>query len=113
MPREIAIPVSCLTPLQREAWFFATVIEPTNAPARRRLIEAEYTLFDPLLAHNEAEAGGARKLHEKAMRTLERERLLSAVIACAFIKDAAEKKHGFAKKSMGLKVSGSFGKTVI
>jgi hypothetical protein len=47
MPREISVAVSQLSPLAVEAQFFAILAEPLDAPARKKLIEAEYRLMEP------------------------------------------------------------------
>jgi hypothetical protein len=111
VPREtITIPLSTLKPFQASAQFFGILIWPTDAKARRQLILAqyhrqlrydarvdpegarieqiwppEYLLFDPQLAE---------KLHKRAMDILDRERMIAAERALAFLREAHVKEAG-------------------
>ena len=96
MPNEIFIPISHLSPIQAEAQFFAVLVEPVDAGARKRLIEAEYRLFGPILLHLGAEGASKRdaKLHKRAVRVIQQERLLAAEYARAQIAQAIAQQHG-------------------
>ena len=91
MPRDIVIPVSRLSPLQREAWWFAVLVEPTDERARKKLIEVEERLFaDPVVAQLDPGIGQAQKIHRKAVGTIDK-RLLCGEGACAFLDDRIAK----------------------
>jgi hypothetical protein len=94
VPREIVIPVSRLSPLQAEAQFFGVLVEPLDLRARRKLIEAEYRLFEPALLHLELGSKHAAKLHKRAVGVIERERLPAAERARAHIMQAVAREHG-------------------
>lgn len=96
MPREIEIPLSQLSPLQREAWFFAVLVEPLDPRARRKLLAAECRLFEPALLHLEGASRGDAKLHKRAVRVIQQERLLAAERARAHIVQAVAQEHGAA-----------------
>jgi hypothetical protein len=87
VPRDFIVPVSRLTPLQREAWLFATIVEPTDIRARQRLIEVEERLFaDPVVAQLDPRIGWAQKIHRKAVNVIEL-RLICGEAGCAFLDD--------------------------
>jgi hypothetical protein len=77
-----------------EAHFFAALVEPLDLGARNRLIEAEYRLFEPL--HMALDQANRRdlKLHKRAVRVVQQERLLAAECALAYIADRIEKERG-------------------
>lgn len=94
MPRDIIIPASRLSPLMVEAHFFAALVEPLDRSARNRLIEAEYRLYEPL--HMALDQANRRdlKLHKRAVRVIQQERLLAAECALAYIADRIAKEGG-------------------
>jgi hypothetical protein len=96
VPRDIVIPVSRLSPLEAEASFFAVLVEPFDPRARQRLIAAEYRLFQPMLLHLETEGTTKHdaKLHKRAVRVIQQERLLAAECARAHIAQAIAREHG-------------------
>jgi hypothetical protein len=94
MPREIVIPVSRLSPLLVEAHFFAVLVEPLDLGARQRLIEAEYRLFEPLHMALDQASKRDLKLHKRAVRVIQQERLLAAECALAYIVDRIVKERG-------------------
>jgi hypothetical protein len=106
----LTISVSSLWPFERSAQFFGPLIEPTDSRNREQLVRAfyhrqlrhnaqcdpqwaktwqywppEYLLFDTKLAD---------RLHRRAMRILDQERMLAAELAHAFIFDAVAKANG-------------------
>ena len=111
VPREtVTIALSSLWPFEASAQFFGILIEPVDAKARRRLTLAEY---HRQLRHDaETDPKGARiwqrwppeyllfnpklaeKLHKRAMNILDRERMIAAERALAFIRDMLVKDAG-------------------
>jgi hypothetical protein len=95
VPKDVVIPVSRLSPIQAEAWFFAVLVEPADVRARKRLIEAEELLFtDPVLAHHDPGFGRAQTLYKKAVKIIEEQRLIAGEIAIAYIWDKVAKEAG-------------------
>jgi hypothetical protein len=96
VPRDITIHVSRLSPFQVEAQFFAVLAEPVDVRARKNLIEAWYRLSEPQLLHLGSEGANKRdaKLHKRAVRVIEQERLLAAECALAYIFDRIAKENG-------------------
>ena len=94
MPREIVIPVARLSPLLVEAHFFAVLVAPLNLGVRNRLIEAEYRLFEPLHMALDQPSKRDLKLHKRAVRVIQQERLLAAECALAYIADRIVKERG-------------------
>jgi hypothetical protein len=96
VPRDILIPVSRLSPVEAEAWFFAVLVEPLDPQARQRLIAAEHRLFQPVLLHlgTEGTTKQDAKLHKRAVRVIQQERLLAAECARAHIVQAIAREHG-------------------
>jgi hypothetical protein len=94
MARDIVIPVSRLSPLLVEAHFFGVLVEPLNLGARNRLIEAEYRLFEPVHIALDQPSKRDLKLHKRAVRVIQQERLLAAECALAYITDRIVKERG-------------------
>jgi hypothetical protein len=81
--------------LQAEAYFFAALVAPLDARARKRLIETEELLFtDPVLAHHDPGFCRAQAHHKKAVKVIEQERLLAGEIALALIRNEMVKEAG-------------------
>ena len=111
VPREtVTIALSSLWPFEASAQFFGILIEPVHSEARRRLTLAEY---HRQLRHDaEADPQGARrwqywppeyllfdparaeKLHKRAMKILDRERMIAAERALVRLRDALVKDAG-------------------
>ena len=85
-----------MSPVEAEAWFFAVLVEPLDPRARQRLIAAEYRLFQPMLLHLGTEGATKHdaKLHKRAVRVIQQERLLAAECARAHIVQAIARDHG-------------------
>lgn len=93
MPREmITILLSRYSPRQVEAQLFSIIAEPLDLRARRNLIEAQYRLLEPQLAHIDSEVATKRdtKLYRRAVKEVEK-RMLCTEFFNAYLHDAAAK----------------------
>jgi hypothetical protein len=103
--RGIIIPISRLSPLMVEAHFFAALVEPLSLADRNRLIEAEYRLFEPLHMALERPRKRDLKLHKRAVRIIQQERMFAAECALAYITDQSVKERG--GKGIELRANGA------
>jgi hypothetical protein len=92
VPRDIVIPVSRLSPRQVEAQYFSIIAEPLNLRARRNLIEAQYRLLEPQLAHIGAQTATKQdvKLFKRGVKAVE-ERMLCTEFFTAYLHDRIAK----------------------
>jgi hypothetical protein len=118
MPKEpITIAVSTLWPFEASAQFFAILIEPTDTHARKNLMLAEcnrqlrYWIEQypetrdhiwPLEYSLAPDPKEVDKVHRRAMRIFEQERLLAAEFALACVHEAFVKGYG----GVGLELRG-------